>query len=476
VKLLPKGVDPLDIRYNVIQWVHRASRGWSYGASVVDPRTGEIIQGHITLGSLRVRQDMRIARSLVAASDVAGRGDLAAQRLALARLRQLAVHEVGHTLGLAHNFAASTSDHASVMDYPYPDVSVGDHDRLRLDHVYARGVGAWDKLAIQIGYAEPKSGESITDYTSRLLSTQPQLHYLSDPDARAPGTAVASASLWDNGANVLDNLHRVMRVRKLALANLDESILRPGEPLFTLQRLLTPIYLYHRYQVQAVAKLLGGRTYNYSVHGGVTEPVKPVAARLQRTAMTDLLKLLAPDNLALPQSLLDELAPPPPGYRRDRELLPGFTNPVFDPLAAAQTAARIVVSKLLDPARAARLYAQHAGNAKLPGLGELMDDLLDATAKQQRGEPRDQALSQSAAQAVVDELLRLAADAKAAPPVRSIVMDRILKLQSWLEKHRGSGALRSWRHAMVERLRRFRARPWDAKSWPPVEVPPGEPI
>ena len=126
VKMLPEGVDPLDCRYNVIQWVHRSTRGWSYGASVVDPRTGEIIKGHVSLGSLRIRQDYMIAQALTKEPFASENNNNKMMELDIARIRQLSAHEIGHTIGFAHNFAASTNNRASVMDYPHPLVNLID--------------------------------------------------------------------------------------------------------------------------------------------------------------------------------------------------------------------------------------------------------------------------------------------------------------------------------------------------------------
>ncbi|MEL0301360.1 MAG: DUF5117 domain-containing protein, partial [Flavobacteriaceae bacterium] len=125
LKILPDDADPMDVRYNVIQWVHRSTRGWSYGASVVDPRSGEILKGHVSLGSLRIRQDFMIAQALTNQPYANGDDqDNPMLGMALARIRQLSAHEIGHTLGFTHNFAASVKDRASVMDYPHPTLAI----------------------------------------------------------------------------------------------------------------------------------------------------------------------------------------------------------------------------------------------------------------------------------------------------------------------------------------------------------------
>ena len=218
VKVLPEDADPMDVRYNVIQWVHRATRGWSYGSSVIDPRTGEIIKGHVTLGSLRVRQDFLIATGFTA--PYIGENSDTSKELALAlnRIKQLSAHEVGHTIGIAHNFAASENGRASVMDYPHPLIELID-GKVVIENAYDQGIGVWDKFTVAYGYQDfPKN----VNEKSALLELVNQaktdgLLYKSDPDARIPKRASADGHLWDNGANPIDEFKRVSEVRQFAL-------------------------------------------------------------------------------------------------------------------------------------------------------------------------------------------------------------------------------------------------------------------
>ena len=266
VKVLPDSADPLDVRYNVVQWVHRSTRGWSYGSTVVDPRTGEIIKGHVSLGSLRVRQDYLIATGLLSpfTKDFNKDND-PMMKLALARLRQLSAHEVGHTLGIAHNFASSVNNRASVMDYPHPMVKK-QVDKLIFDGVYAKGIGAWDKQVVKYGYSDLGHNVPNSEYREEINkeSAKLGLKFISDYDARAEGGAHPDAHLWDNGISASDELLRVLSIRKIALDNFNENAIRDAEPMTTLQEVLVPLYYFHRYQVEATVKLLGGVSYRYA--------------------------------------------------------------------------------------------------------------------------------------------------------------------------------------------------------------------
>ncbi|HEV8589953.1 MAG TPA: zinc-dependent metalloprotease, partial [Pyrinomonadaceae bacterium] len=355
VEVMPPDADPMDVRYNVIQWVHRSTRGWSYGNSLDDPRTGEIIQGRVSLGSLRDRQDFLIAQGLLAPyGKDRGVVEKIMQQVVLARLRQLAAHEVGHTLGLQHNFAASTTGRASVMDYPAPLVKLGADGLPDLSDAYAKGIGEWDKVAIAFGYQDFPAGTDEKAALDKILSDAfaRGLRYLTDQDARPASASSSYAHLWDNGTSVIDGLANLMKVRDAALRRFGEENIREGAPMATLEDVLVPLYMHHRYQVEAVAKLVGGEDYTFSLRAKGDRNPQIIAPDEQKRALYAVLATLKPENLALPESLLRLIPPRPPGYPRTREDFRIRTAPTFDALAPAEAYANHVCDFLFNPERA----------------------------------------------------------------------------------------------------------------------------
>ena len=359
VKELPEGADPMDVRYNMIQWVHRSTRGWSYGASVRDPRTGEIIKGHVSLGSLRVRQDFLIAQGLINAYESSDDNHAPMLELALARLRQLSAHEVGHTIGLSHNFAASTNDRASVMDYPHPLIEISG-SKADFSNAYDVGIGAWDERAIMYGYQEFVGDEA--NGLRRLLEENEEmgLKFISDRDARPAGGMHPDGHLWDNGSGPIEELERLSKLRSQGIKNFGLANIRSETPLAYLENVFVPLYLSHRYQVEAVAKMIGGINYNYAVKNDNVKEVLPVSEVKQKAALNALLNTLNPEFLMIPKRIISLIPPQPPGSNRDRELFKNSSGFNFDPLAAAESSAGQTLNFLLHPERLARIIQQAA--------------------------------------------------------------------------------------------------------------------
>ncbi|MFP4624817.1 MAG: zinc-dependent metalloprotease, partial [Gemmatimonadota bacterium] len=480
VRVLPDTADPLDVRYNVINWIHRSSRGWSYGSSVTDPRTGEIIKGHVLLGSLRVRQDYLLAEGLLSPYDEAGNVPDAMREMALARIRQLSAHEVGHTLGLAHNYLASALDRASVMDYPHPLVRLGPDGEIDLSAAYTTEIGDWEKVTIAYGYSDFPDGTDEAAALEAILDEARDrgLIFLSDQDARPAGSAHPHTHLWDNGADAATELRRMMRVRAAALERFGDGAIRTGMPLATLEEALVPLYLHHRYQIEATAKVVGGMRYSYAMRGDGQVPLRAVSADEQLAALDAVLATLAPGALTMPRQVIDLIPPRPYGYPAHRELFDRYTGITFDPVSPAAVVAELAVGFLLHPERAARLVEQAALDPALPGLLQVLDRLEQATFDAPTRDGYETEVSRVVQDVVVRELTRLAATA-AMPQVRAIAELRLRGLHQRLESGAGAGGEADRAHALrlAGEIERFLERPAEPRRAPaPLEAPPGSPI
>ena len=479
VKVMPEGAHPMDIRYNVIQWVHRSTRGWSYGSSVTDPRTGEIMKGHVSLGSLRVRQDFLIATGLVQPYENGDEGSGAMLQLALARLRQLSAHEVGHTIGLAHNFAASVNNRASVMDYPHPYVKMDDAGNIDLSEAYDDKIGAWDKVTVTYGYSDFPEGENSDKLNEILVKAASSgLKYITDQDARPMSGAHSEAHLWDNGTDARDELNRMMKIRRKILDDFSEKAIRTGMPMSTIEEVLVPIYLFHRYQVDATSKLVGGLEYTYALRGDGQTATNLLTNKRQVVALDALLNTVRVKNLMLPEALLGKIPPRAFGYPRTRETFQSRAGPVFDYLAAVETAASLPFRFLFNADRANRLVTFKARQSDQPGFTKVLDNIITSVWKNPSSDRLERTIQRVVEMEMLNHLMRLTVNPRAYDGVRAKSLAGIKNVRSYAAARVGRKTNEDGNYYVyvMRQIDQFLDDPSEYKTGPVIKAPDGSPI
>ena len=475
VAVLPDGADPMDIRYNMINWVHRSTRGWSSGGTVDDPRTGEIIKGTVTLGSLRDRQDYLIFEGLLSPYVTGNEKPDILYQAALARIRQLAAHEVGHTLGLGHNYYDSTKGWISVMDYPHPQEKLLDDGTIDISAAYPARIGDWDKVAINYGYRQFAPGADDSAALTKILDDAwaQDLRYMTNQDTDAH----PRVDQWSNGINQADELTHIMQVRRAALDRLGEHSIRNGAPMATIEEPLVPIFMYHRYSVESAASMVGGLDYIYAMRGDGRVPVQYESAASQRQALEALAATLKPSELTVPPQVLAAIPPRPPGFGMHRELFPRTTGSAFDPLSPGTIAADVTVGFLLQLNRAARVVAQHAVDPTLPGLQEVIDRLVKAVFDAPVQSTYEAGVRRAEERVLVDRIIWLATGATNSE-VRAIASLKLSELAGRMEGARSPDASDAAQHKMLaDDIRRFLERPVEVEHpIPTASAPPGAPI
>ena len=484
VELMPPDMDPMDARYSTIQWVHRATRGWSYGYFLHDPRTGEILKGDVTLGSQRVRQDILIAEGLLAPYGKANEAELKAmaEQMALARLRQLSAHEVGHTIGFAHNFAASRHGNGSVLDYPHPMLSV-QNGKLDLSKAYGVGVGPWDVFVVKHAYGQfAPASEAVELATLRQQIAATGMQYVSDQDSRSGDMAHVDGLLWDYGPDSLQTFDEVLTVRRQALQQFSPAVLPPERQTGELEARLVPIYLLHRYQTDAVARQLGGVRYKYNLnvrdaHQHTGASVVPAANQYE--ALTRMVSLLSAEELALPSNVLAVMTPPAAGYSRNREYFANRTAPVFDSIAAVESAAALTSKLLFEPARLNRMAWQHARDPAQPGIHALMQQVFAGTWQRNRLDSQlvaGESVQLTANWIVLDAAIAALDSGQLHTTVAAQLRGQLMFWQRWLADASGRGALGDNRREAAQYLAQYLADPNAVKRRPLPVIPPGAPI
>lgn len=479
VKELPEGADPMDIRYNVVNWITRSgnpARAFSSGASYIDPRTGEIIKGVVTLGSDRHRQDYLIAVGLLQPYTDGKAVSKVMEEMALKRVRQLSAHEIGHTLGFSHNFAASPKDRASVMDYPYPKFSLKADGTVDLSDSYSEEIGAWDKRTVIWAYTEFKKGADEDAELDKIMNETLKQGFEYIPNIG--GNIHPSSNQWEDGKDPIDQMTNIMKVRRKVLDNFSEKAIPQGMPMATIEEALVPVYLLHRYQIEAVAKSVGGLYFTHAVKNDGQVPTKMVDPAQQWKAFESLMSTITPEALALPDVLISKIPPRPSGYPESVENFTGYTGSTFDPIAAAESAASTTLSYLLDPERAARLIEYGSRDSKQPGFMPIVDKLFEKTWKAPLPAGYKGELQTTVNNQVVKYLLELAANSSASEIVRGQALLKIDELTQWMTANLGTAKPEQKANMMfaISQMEAFKVDP--NKFQPPsaAEMPPGAPI
>ena len=471
IEVLPEDADPMDVRYNLIQWIHRSTRGWSYGASIVDPRTGEIIKGQVSLGSLRVRQDYMILSGLIDnPNDIENKALI--KETSLDRIRQLSAHEIGHTLGFAHNYISSANNRSSVMDYPHPKIDIIDGD-INIDNAYSKNIGDWDKVTVRYAYTDFQENENEEIKLNQIIeeAVNKGLYFLSDSDSRPVGSANPFSHLWDNGEFPYKELNKLLEVRDLALKNIDLENLIDGEPYDRIEDILVPIYMLHRYQIESTAKAIGGVDYLYFVKNLNNDKVKFVNSKLQKESLESLLNVLNPKNLVLPDNLIEILSPRSFRNPRTRENFESNTGVTFDYINASSSVINHTLTFLINPERINRIYQQNMFGENILKLEDYLTIISNSIFSNKKMSLYESSINNNTSSLFLDHLFLAFNNSKTNDLSKSLILSSILNTKETL-----SSNLNDYNAFLVNKINGFLDNPDKYKPIEKTKIPDGSPI
>jgi hypothetical protein len=471
IEVLPEDADPMDVRYNLIQWIHRSTRGWSYGASIVDPRTGEIIKGQVSLGSLRVRQDYMILSGLVDnPNDIQNKSLI--KKTSLDRIRQLSAHEIGHTLGFAHNYISSANDRSSVMDYPHPKIDLVD-GKISIADAYSENIGDWDKVSVEYAYRDFPNTKNENNELDKIINEAQKnsLYFLSDSDSRPVGSANPFSHLWDNGELPYKELNKLLKVRDLALKNIDLDNLVDGEPYDRIEDILVPIYMLHRYQIEAAAKAIGGVDYLYFVKNNNNDKVKFVDSKLQRKSLESLLSVLKPKNLVLPNNLIDILSPRSFRNPRTRENFVSNTGVAFDYINTSSSLINHTLTFLLNPERINRINQQNIFGDNILTLENYLAEISKSIFDNKKLNTYEESVNKNTSSLYLDHLFMAFNNSRTNDLSKSIILASIMDTMNNLSTNPNN-----YNRFLINKIDGFLNNPDQYKPIEKTKIPDGSPI
>lgn len=471
IEVLPEDADPMDVRYNLIQWIHRSTRGWSYGASIVDPRTGEIIKGQVSLGSLRVRQDYMILSGLVDnPNDIQNKSLI--KKTSLDRIRQLSAHEIGHTLGFAHNYISSANNRSSVMDYPHPKIDLVD-GKISIADAYSENIGDWDKVSVEYAYRDFPNTKNENNELDKIINEAEKngLYFLSDSDSRPVGSANPFSHLWDNGELPYKELNKLLKVRDLALKNIDLDNLVDGEPYDRIEDILVPIYMLHRYQIEASAKAIGGVDYLYFVKNKNNDKVKFVDSKLQRKSLESLLNVLKPKNLVLPNNLIDILSPRSFRNPRTRENFVSNTGVTFDYINTSSSLINHTLTFLLNAERINRINQQNIFGDDILTLEDYLAEISKSIFDNKKLSTYEESVNKNTTSLYIDHLFMAFNNSRTNDLSKSIILASIMDIMNNL-----STKSNNYNRFLINKIDGFLINPDKYKPIEKTKIPDGSPI
>ena len=471
IEVLPEDADPMDVRYNLIQWIHRSTRGWSYGANVVDPRTGEIIKGQVSLGSLRVRQDYMILSGLIDnPNDIENKSLI--KKTSLDRIRQLSAHEIGHTLGFAHNYISSANNRSSVMDYPHPKIDIINGD-INIDNAYSKNIGDWDKVSVKYAYSDFQENENEEIKLNEIIeeAVNKGLYFLSDSDSRPVGSANPFSHLWDNGEFPYKELNKLLKVRDLALKNIDLENLIDGESYDRIEDILVPIYMLHRYQIESTAKAIGGVDYLYFVKNKNNDKVKFVDTKLQRESLKSLLNVLSPKNLTLPNNLIQILSPRSFRNPRTRENFESNTGVTFDYINASSSVINHTLTFLMNPERINRIYQQNMFGENILMLEDYLAIISNSIFSNKKMSPYENSINKNTSSLFLDHLFLTFNNSNTNDLSKSVILSSIMNTKEIL-----SSNVNDFNSFLVNKINSFLSNPDKYEPVEKTKIPDGSPI